>query len=125
MIIIVSFGYHWRPGVQGAHLTVDVRRRLRDPNVDPEFRKLTGLHDAVRDKVLSTPGATDLVAALTATVAAMRVRGEDTVLAIGCVGGKHRSVALTVETWRLLSNLGEEVRVEHLDIGSPVVQPAV
>lgn len=125
MIIIVSFGFRWRPGVDGAHITVDLRRRLRDPNTDPALRELTGLYDVIRDKVLGTPGATDIVAALTATALAMKVQGEQTVLAVGCGGGKHRAVSVSVETWRLLSNLGEEVRVEHLDINRPVFVPSM
>lgn len=122
MIEMVSFGYRWRNGVEGATVTVDVRRRLRDPNIDPEFRKLTARDQAVRDKVRATPGADEIVAACVCMILAMKARGERLVFALGCVGGKHRSASLAEDVSDVLSNLGETVSVRHMDIDSPVVE---
>lgn len=122
MIEIVSFGYLHRPGdAVVAEVVVDVRRRFRDPHVLPEFRQLTGKDQAVRDKVLGDPQAESVISSLVVLALAMKTEGEPLTLAVGCAGGRHRSVVVADEVWAALSNLGETVRVQHLDVEEAVV----
>lgn len=123
-VVITSFGYLHDPA-PAADITVDVRRHLRDPHVDPTFRELTGTDSAVWDRVLSTPGAVDLVAGITAAVVALmpaaRIDGRLVRVAVGCAGGRHRSVVLAESICDRLGVSGWEAEVEHRDIHRPVV----
>jgi UPF0042 nucleotide-binding protein len=123
-VIVTSFGYlHGDP--PEADITVDVRRHLRDPHVDPAFRELTGLDSRVIERVLDTPGALGLVNGLLIAIYALYPMAlqRDTPLkvAIGCAGGRHRSVVLAdhlarsvCATWRLAA-------ATHRDLDKPVV----
>ncbi len=106
----------------------DTRELIRDPHVDPALRQLTGRHQAVRDAVRRTPGALALVDLLrqAANRLAYRVCDEGGTpgvrVAIGCQGGRHRSVVLADVVGVVLHRDGFEVRVTHRDIDKPVVQ---
>jgi UPF0042 nucleotide-binding protein len=117
---VVSFGYkHGLPA--DADLVVDCRF-LPNPHWVPELRPKTGLDPAVRDYVLSRPGAAEFLdeyAAVLRTIAAGYAHeGKRYVtLAVGCTGGKHRSVAISEELAARLRALGAEVTVSHRDVG--------
>jgi RNase adaptor protein for sRNA GlmZ degradation len=119
---VISFGYG-HGGPPPAHLTIDVRAHFRDPHVSPELRYLTAADAPVVEAVMSTPGVPALIDSTTAAVAAFRAApapGPVTV-AIGCVGGRHRSAAIAAEVAR---RLGPAVTLIHRDINRPVINRA-
>lgn len=123
-VSVVSFGYlHDPPPV--ADLIIDVRSYLRDPQTDPEMRQLTGLDGPVRIKVLCARGADDLVNGMVTLVGGMIESSElnrPVTVAIGCAGGRHRSVALAVHVAELLiETYNWSVDVVHRDLSKPVV----
>lgn len=124
-VTITSFGYGHRPAPD-ATITLDVRTLLRDPHATPALRQLTGADPAVRRAVLSTPGAADLVRHTADLVARLVAEagnpaGELVTVAVGYVGGRHRSVALADAIGLLVECWGIGVDTFHLDIGSPVL----
>lgn len=116
---IISFGYgHADP--PPAHLTLDVRTHFRDPHVSPELRHLTGTDQAVIDAVMATSGVHELINAVLAAVAAFRAAPTPSpvTVAVGCVGGRHRSVVIASFIAALLPG---KVGLVHRDIGQPVI----
>jgi UPF0042 nucleotide-binding protein len=126
--VVLSFGYaHGDP--PRAEVTLDVREVLRDPHVSPELRQLTGLDPLVRERVLTTPGAAHIIAQ-TAVLAGEFLRvsqaaGRQVVVAVGCVGGRHRSVVMADEIAVELRDAGWTVEVQHQHVGRPVVSRAM
>lgn len=115
---IVSFGYKYGLPVD-ADLVADCRF-LPNPHWVPELRSLTGLDAAVRDYVLGQPGAAEFLAAylkvLEVSLPGFEREGKRYVtLAVGCTGGKHRSVAIAEQIAARLS--GRDVTVSHRDLG--------
>lgn len=126
-VLVTSFGYrHGDP--PRADLLVDVREHLRDPHVDPALRVLTGHDPAVVERVLATPGAGPLVDAVvnaTAALLPMACRSGRLVrVAVGCAGGRHRSVVLADAVAARLALAGWGSEAEHLHIREPVLDPA-
>lgn len=125
-VVVTSFGYlHLRDKRPRADITVDVREHLRDPHVEPALRVLTG-HDAVVvARVLDTPGAEALIEALVATATALLPAacraGRLVSLAIGCAGGRHRSVVIADAVAARLALAGWGVEAEHLHLALAVV----
>ena len=123
---VLSFGYKYGIPVD-ADLVVDCRF-IANPHWDPVLRPLTGLDSAVSERVLSTENVQDFLAkyqSLFETMAAgFFTEGRKYLtLAIGCTGGKHRSVAIAEELARLFNErsvIGEQ-RIEatsiHRDLG--------
>jgi UPF0042 nucleotide-binding protein len=105
-----------------ADLVVDVRF-LPNPHWIPELREHTGRDDDVRDYVLSQEGAVEFVDRyldlLSLVSGGYRREGKRYLtLAVGCTGGKHRSVAISEELGlRLAGTEGLAVRVTHRDLG--------
>jgi RNase adapter protein RapZ len=118
-VTVVSFGF--RGGIPGhADLVLDVRF-LPNPYFVPELRSLSGLEPAVRDFVLGQPDAQTFLAKLADFGAFLLPRyaaeGKSYLtLAIGCTGGRHRSVAIAEELVRRLREGGTEARVWHRDV---------
>lgn len=128
--VISSFGYGHRQTPPRATITIDTRVLLRDPHIDPGLRELTGADDQVRRRVLSTPGAARLIAHLTDTVLTLLEDAGDPTgnrvdVAIGCTGGRHRSVVLADALAYMLSSAGAGVEVLHLDVHRPVLARTV
>lgn len=125
LVQLVSFGYrHHEDGLPfRADAVFDVRRRFRDPDVDPALRYRTAEDAEVRAAVTGTPGVPGLVAAIVALAHAYR-RGPDrgpVVLAVGCAGGRHRAPSIVLEVaWRL-ERQGVTVAVTHQDMHRPVI----
>ena len=119
-VTVTSFGF--KNGVPAdADMVFDVRF-LPNPHWVPDLRPQTGLSTAVSSYVLSFPLAQDFLAEMVrlfATVAeGYVIEGKRFVtLAIGCTGGKHRSVAISEEFSRRLRQTGQEVAVIHRDLG--------
>ena len=117
VINVKSFGFAHRPAPE-AELVLDVRRSLRDPARvrDAGLLDATGHDQAVRELVMATPGSAAAVTTLVMFGDTFPAdRGECTI-AVGCVGGRHRSVALLEEAAAVLRQGGHDVTVEHLDV---------
>jgi RNase adapter protein RapZ len=117
---VVSFGYKYGLPVD-ADLVADCRF-LPNPHWIPELRSLTGKDAAVRDYVLTQPAAEEFLRAyvevLNVSLAGFAREGKRFVtLAVGCTGGKHRSVAMAERLASRLSGDGTEVQVVHRDLG--------
>ncbi|WP_235618571.1 RapZ C-terminal domain-containing protein [Embleya scabrispora] len=121
IIRIVSFGYGHGPAPD-AEITLDLRRRFRNPHHDPAMKQLTGLDADVYAHVLATPGVRDLAAAtaLAAHDLAHAVPGPITV-ACGCVGGRHRSVGIARHIAAILADGCARIEVEHRDVHRSVL----
>jgi UPF0042 nucleotide-binding protein len=118
-VTIVSFGYKYGLPVD-AELLVDCRF-LPNPHWVPELRPYTGQDDVVRDYVLSQPGAVEFLDRYTELIDLQRPgflkEGKRYVtLAVGCTGGKHRSVVMAEQLGQRLSELAD-VKVVHRDLG--------
>jgi RNase adapter protein RapZ len=117
---VLSFGFKYGLPVD-ADLVVDVRF-LPNPHWVPELRPLTGLDDAVAAYVFSNPDAEELLRrygdVLRLIVPGYLREGKRYLtLAVGCTGGKHRSVAISEAVGRLLRAEGIETHVVHRDLG--------
>lgn len=123
MITIVSFGYgHTDRQPPTAHVTFDVRDLFRDPHVDPAMRQLTGIDDAVVASVFAQPGANDYVYTLVDLVKRLHKITPDVTVAVGCVGGRHRSVVIArALTARLAQDCLMIKSLTHRDMHLPVL----
>lgn len=121
---IISFGYlHDEP--PPAHLTLDLRDLFRDPHIDLAMRQLTGLNQRVYDNVMAQPNATRFVRALANAARVLDEATQHVVVAIGCAGGRHRSVAVARALAVELTIGFRTVTTEHRDVSKPVVQREV
>ncbi|WP_371364987.1 RNase adapter RapZ [Jatrophihabitans sp. GAS493] len=117
---VVSFGFKYGLPVD-ADLVVDVRF-LPNPFWIPELRELTGQDTEVRDYVLAQEGATDFIDRYSAILeiigAGYRREGKHYLtLAVGCTGGKHRSVVMAQQFADRLHDLGVRATVVNRDLG--------
>ncbi|MCH6159660.1 RNase adapter RapZ [Streptomyces marispadix] len=117
---VMSFGYKYGLPVD-ADLVADCRF-LPNPHWVPELRPYTGMSEEVSDYVFDQPGAKEFLdryAELLQLIAAgYRREGKRYVtVAVGCTGGKHRSVAVSEKLARRLSGAGVETVVVHRDMG--------
>jgi UPF0042 nucleotide-binding protein len=117
---VMSFGF--KHGVPlDADLMFDVRF-LDNPHFEPELRKLTGQQTEVRDFVLASNGATELLEHLERLLLFALPRYEREgksylTVAVGCTGGRHRSVALAAELARRLAHSrAQEIAIVHRDV---------
>ena len=120
-LTVMSFGFkHGSP--TDANFMADMRF-IPNPHWIPELRPLTGQDAPVRDYVLSNSGAEEFISnyleALRPVLEGYRREGKYyATIAIGCTGGKHRSVAVAEEITRRLSAFPEvNVHVLHRDKG--------
>ena len=120
-LTIMSFGFKY-----GLPTDVDLvadMRFLPNPFWNEELRNLTGQDAEVSDYVLSREGSDEFLDAYTAALRPVlagyqRENKSHSTVAIGCTGGKHRSVATAVELARRLSDVpGVAVNVRHRDLG--------
>ncbi len=120
VITVCSFGFkHGIP--READLVFDVRF-LKNPYYVPELRVKTGLEDAVYDYVFSDPNADVYVDKLRDLLAfsipLYLAEGKTSlVIAVGCTGGRHRSVSVSRRLHRELSEQGFNVTLRHRDAG--------
>jgi UPF0042 nucleotide-binding protein len=120
-VTVESFGFKYGLPMD-ADMVMDVRF-LPNPHWVDELRPQTGQSPAVRDYVLTQPGATEFLQTyhqLLKLVADgyLREGKRYMTVAIGCTGGKHRSVAIAEALAGLLTeNRQLTVRVLHRDLG--------
>jgi RNase adapter protein RapZ len=123
-INLLSFGYKYGIPVD-ADLVLDCRF-IPNPHWIPELRPLNGLDALVSQKVLSSEGVAEFVRSYLSVVTQMLPgyfhEGKKYVtIAIGCTGGKHRSVAVAQEIARQLSLSSNDLEISahatHRDVG--------
>jgi UPF0042 nucleotide-binding protein len=123
-INVLSFGYKYGIPVD-ADLVLDCRF-IPNPHWIPELRPLTGLTKEVSNKVLTSEGVTEFVKSYVSVIRQMmpgylREGKKYVTIAIGCTGGKHRSVAIAAEIARQLSSDPTDIDISahatHRDVG--------
>ncbi|MCA1308077.1 RNase adapter RapZ [Microbacterium esteraromaticum] len=120
-VTLLSFGFKYGLPTDVDH--VADMRFLPNPFWQEELRAFTGKDADVRDYVLSRPGAAEFLDAYTQTLRPVlegyqRENKSHSTIAIGCTGGKHRSVAMAEELARRLADTpGVAVNVRHRDLG--------
>lgn len=120
-VTVMSFGFKY-----GAPADADMiadARFLPNPFWIPELRSSTGLDDDVSEFVLAQQGATEFIEsyghALEPVLAGyQRENKRHVTIAVGCTGGKHRSVAVATKLAELIAaNPGVAVNLKHRDLG--------
>ncbi len=117
---VVSFGFKYGIPVD-SDMVVDMRF-LPNPHWVPDLRPKTGLDPEVSDYVLAQPDAASFLDRLEAMLETvydgfLRERKQYLNLAVGCTGGKHRSVAMAEAIGARMRERGVEVLVVHRDLG--------
>ena len=116
---ITSFGFkHGIP--READLVFDVRF-LPNPFYVPELRALTGLEEGVREYVFQGGQADEFLRRLKDLLDFVLPRHVEEgktalVIAVGCTGGHHRSVAIAHELSRFVRECGYAVTENHRDL---------
>jgi UPF0042 nucleotide-binding protein len=121
MVVILSFGYLHSPPPADTDLVIDLRRLLADPAAARHagILDMDGRDQRVQDIVCATPGACTVIQHLAGFAGAVPDR--ECVLAVGCAGGRHRSVAVAILTARQLTDAGVPVQVRHRHVHLPRV----
>jgi UPF0042 nucleotide-binding protein len=120
-LTVLSFGYKYGLPAD-ADLVADMRF-LPNPFWVPALRALSGLDAQVSDYVLSQEGAAEFVDRYVLALAPVlagyqRENKRHATIAIGCTGGKHRSVAVVQRLAALLRGQpGVAVSIKHRDLG--------
>ena len=121
---VLSFGYKYGIPVD-ADLVLDCRF-IPNPHWIPELRPLTGLDDKVKNNVLANAGVSDFVQSYVSVInqmlpGYMREGKKYLTVAIGCTGGKHRSVSVAREIAAQLDGERDGFTVSahasHRDVG--------
>jgi UPF0042 nucleotide-binding protein len=119
-VTVTSFGFKYGIPVD-ADFVADMRF-LPNPFWVPELRPHTGRDEEVAEYVRSRAGAEEFLdgyvpVLLGVAEGYLREGKRFMTIAIGCTGGKHRSVAMTEEIARRLSDKGYAARATHRDLG--------
>lgn len=120
-LLIQSFGFKYG-APSDADLIADMRF-LPNPYWDEDLRPFTGEDPRVAKFVLEQEGAEEFIANYVAALKPvlngyLKESRKHAAIAIGCTGGKHRSVATANEIAKRLGQIeGVEVRVKHRDLG--------
>ena len=121
---VLSFGYKYGIPVD-ADLVLDCRF-ITNPHWIPELRPLTGLDDKVKDNVLSNSGVSQFVQSYVSVINQMlpgylREGKKYLTVAIGCTGGRHRSVSVAREIAAQLDGerdgFSVSAHASHRDVG--------
>jgi UPF0042 nucleotide-binding protein len=133
-VFVTSFSY--KNGLpREADLVFDVRF-LRNPHYDPELKPLTGRDPSVAAYVAGDPDFAPFFGGLSRLLKRLLPRYEREgksylTIAIGCTGGRHRSVALAEKLAAELTHVGRSVTLNHRELGvggdaePPAGDPAV
>ncbi|WP_022885094.1 RNase adapter RapZ [Glaciibacter superstes] len=120
-VTVMSFGFKY-----GLPTDVDMVADIRflpNPFWIPELRPFTGEDRAVSEFVLAQEGAREFIDAYAASLVPVlagyqRENKRHATIAIGCTGGKHRSVAMAREIASRIRDLpGVAVSIKHRDLG--------
>ena len=118
-INIMSFGYKYGMA-EDANFVQDVRF-LPNPYYDEDLKEKSGLDLSVREYVKSTPEACEYISKLKSFLEmyisqSLMAQKENITVAIGCTGGRHRSVTVAIELFDYLISKGYNANVSHRDI---------
>lgn len=118
-ITVLSFGFKY--GVPADADFIFDTRFLRNPFYVEELRQLTGQNQAVREYVMQSDNAVAYAESLKEMLATflpsyMQVNKYSAVIAMGCTGGKHRSVTFANLVTEHLQSKGMNVTCQHRDI---------
>lgn len=125
---VMSFSY--RRGLpREADLVFDARF-LRNPYWDPKLRGLSGRDPAVRRFVANDPDYAHFFTSVRDLLASLLPRFESEgksylTVAVGCTGGRHRSVVVAEQLADQVRRLGKPLAVTHRDIDTTPEAPAV
>ena len=126
MISVLSFGFKY--GIpEDADLVFDVRF-LPNPYYVDELRPQTGMDDGVFNYVMQNQTAKDFADKLEDMMKFLipnyaKEGKTNLVIAVGCTGGKHRSVTLARVLYdRLHAERSYGIRLEHRDIGKDALR---
>ncbi|MEX1079207.1 MAG: RNase adapter RapZ [Homoserinimonas sp.] len=120
-VTVLSFGFKYGLPAD-ADLVADMRF-LPNPFWNPELRPFNGQDQVVSDYVLAQEGAAAFIDGYTKSLEPVlagyqRENKRHVTLAVGCTGGKHRSIAVAEEIAKRLRSLpGVAVNVRHRDLG--------
>lgn len=119
-VTVLSFGFKYGIPVD-ADTVVDVRF-LPNPYWDDQLRPLSGQDQTVASSVLAGPGAQDFLSNFESLIVIaqegyLREGKRLVTVAIGCTGGKHRSVAMSEALAEKLTRRGIDAVVHHRDLG--------
>jgi RNase adapter protein RapZ len=119
-VTVTSFGFKYGIPVD-ADFVADMRF-LPNPHWVPELRPLNGRDEPVAAYVKERPGAVQFLEQYvpvleTAAEGYLREGKRFMTVAIGCTGGKHRSVAMTEEITARLKERGYDASARHRDLG--------
>lgn len=117
---VVSFGFKYGLPIDADHV-VDVRF-ISNPYWITELRHLNGKNEPVRDYVLGQDGVEEFIDKYVDALAGIlpgyvREQKPYVTVAVGCTGGKHRSVAITEAIAARLRQGGQAARTLHRDLG--------
>lgn len=119
-VTLLSFGFKYGIPLEADHVS-DVRF-IPNPYWIPELKPKRGTDPEVAEFVLSDHNGAEFVEKYLEMITPV-LRGYSsenkhfTTLAIGCTGGKHRSVAVTEKIAEQLRHAGHAVRIRHRDLG--------
>ena len=119
-VTILSFGFKYGIPID-ADFVFDVRF-LANPFWEEDLKNLTGLDKQVQDFVLKQDGANQFSQSIFDLVGVtksgyLREGKKYVTVAVGCTGGKHRSVTIAEQVSQKLQSDGNKVRVVHRDLG--------
>ncbi len=117
-LMVVSFGFKY--GIpQEADLVFDVRC-LPNPFYVPELKNLTGLDQPVVDYVMQSPESQEFLRRIEsfleyALPLYVKEGKSQLMIAVGCTGGKHRSITFARKIGEFCQKLGYAPSVQHRD----------
>ena len=122
---VISFGYKYGLPLD-ADLVLDVRF-LPNPHWVAELRPLTGREQAVKDYVLGQSATNAFLERLCDLLAVLLSGYQEEgrhylTVAVGCTGGRHRSVVLSEAIAQIIREVGCRAKVVHRDVERPQAQ---
>ncbi len=127
LINVISFGFKYGIPLD-ADLVMDVRF-IPNPYYIAELKPFSGLDKPVKEYVLSKTETQQFlekfIDMLKFLIPNYKIEGKrQLIVAIGCTGGRHRSVAIANKTYEVLNHNGNSVTIDHRDINEDVSRGA-
>ena len=123
MITVLSFGFKYGIPVD-SDLVFDVRF-IPNPFYIPELKQFSGMDEPVKAYVLKHEVTSNFLEKLNDMFEFLipnyvKEGKRQLIIAIGCTGGRHRSVAITNAVYESLKAKGQKVTMEHRDINEDI-----
>lgn len=127
LINVISFGFKYGIPLD-ADLVMDVRF-IPNPYYISELKPFSGLDKPVKEYVLSKMETQQFIEKfidmLKFLIPNYKIEGKrQLIVAIGCTGGRHRSVAIANKVYEVLNHHGNNVTIDHRDINEDVSRGA-